>query len=88
MKTLREFEAKYYFHSYAGCFVYNICHLIEYLELSDVDYFETGDVIKKFATDNNLSIYSAPRETFNIYHAVLDVCKQEKTSGVIVEDLS
>lgn len=87
MKSLREFESKYTFDVVDDIFVYNICSLIDYLELTDEDYFESGKLIMDFATVNNLSVYSAPRDSFNYYDAT-DKCKLEKTVGVIVEDLS
>lgn len=87
MKTLREFESKFTFDMIGSTFVYNICDLIDYLEISDMEYFESGKVIMEFAKANNLSMYSAPREQFSLYDAV-ELTETEKTAGVIVEDLS
>lgn len=86
-KTLRKFESEFTFQMIGGTFVYNVCDLIDYLELNDVEYFESGKIIKEFALRYNLSIYSAPRNIFSLYDAV-ELVKEEKTAGVIVEDLS
>jgi len=86
-KSLREFEANYTFTMFGETFIYNVCNVIDYLGLNDEDYFESGTKIKEFANQFNLSIYSAPRDIFNMYDAQ-DLCRKEMTSGVIVEDLS
>lgn len=86
-KTLRNFQSLYSFDCICGEFVYNICNLIDFLELNDTEYFESGKVISQFAKTYNLSIYSSPKETFSITEA-LSLVEREKTSGVIVEDLS
>ena len=86
-KTLRNFESLYTFNCYNGCFVYNICDVIDYLELGDVDYFESGKIIMDWAKKYNLSIYSSPKETFSYIEAI-SYCERDKTYGVIVEDLS
>lgn len=87
MKSLREFESLYSFDCFGGTFVYNVCNVIDYLQLSDVDYFASGKAIKEFADKFNLSIYTAPKENFS-YVSAVELCKQQSTCGVIVEDLS
>jgi hypothetical protein len=89
-KSLRQFEAQYEFKAFGGTsmtFVYNICDLIDYLELNETEYFESGKIIMEFAKSNNLSLYSAPRDSFSMYEAC-DLSAREKTAGVMVEDLS
>lgn len=86
-KTLRNFQSLYSFDCIRGEFVYNICNLIDFLELNDTDYFESGKIIFDFANTYNLSIYSSPKDTFSITEA-LSLIERDKTSGVIVEDLS
>lgn len=86
-KTLRNFESLYTFNCINGTFVYNICDVIDYLELNDTDYFESGAIIMDWAKKYNLSVYSAPRDIFSMVEAI-SCCERDRTYGVIVEDLS
>ena len=85
--SLRHFEAVKTFSCYGSTFVYNICDLIDFLELEDEEYFQSGKIISTWCKENNIAIYSAPRETFDLRTAV-ELAKSEGKVGVLVEDLS
>lgn len=84
---MRKFETLFSFEMIDNMFVYNCCDLFDYLDLWNVEYFESGKIIKEFCERNNLDYYARPRESFWISDAV-EIAKSNNRYGVIVEDMS
>lgn len=54
---------------------------------NNIDYLNSGSLIRKWADDHNATYYAAPSESFSTHKAVDKAIAEGKTA-VIVEDLS